>query len=165
MKIRKQMTAVMLAAAAIAAALCACSKNTKVPDAGKASYEEVVSYLKDGGVISDDSNPIDINVTEGYVTDNTGGEFAVTQIADKAYDYNGLYLLWWDAANNSELYQNNFQYIEANGGVIVIGGGAAVMEPAAYKGCYAIAFSEDYAQRDAALELFHAMTTDESQAE
>ncbi len=54
------------------------------PSAKTASYDEVVAYLKEGGVIADENNAIDINVTEGYVTDNTGGEFAVAEVADKA---------------------------------------------------------------------------------
>lgn len=154
-KMRRSLCLVMTAAMAI---LClgACGKD-KVPNAADASYDEVVSYLKDGGVIADENGAIDINTAEGYVTDNTGGDFTVAQVADKAYDYDGLWLFWWDAANESDLYLENFQYIEMNGGVIVIAGGAAVIETSAYGGSYAIAFAEDYAKKDEALKLFNAM--------
>lgn len=139
--------------------LCACGQGkAAAPNAATAAYDDVVAYLKEGGVIADETGAVDINTTEGYVTDNTGGDFAVAEIADKAYDYDGLWLLWWDVANESELYQSNFQYIEMNEGIIVIQGGAATLQAEAYKGAYAIAFAEDYGKKDEALKLFNAMT-------
>ncbi len=132
------------------------NSGPKVPNAETASYDDIVAYLKDGGVITDDKNPADINNAEGYVTDNTGGDFPSAEIADKAWDYDGLYLFWWDLENPGDL-KGNYDSLANNNGVIVIAGGAAVLETAGYNGPFAIAFSEDYAQKDKALELFQAM--------
>lgn len=156
MKKYKQSLPFAAVAAAFLLTICACGGGAKVPNAKTASYDEVIAYLKDGGVIADDSSPADINNAEGYVTDNTGGEFSAAEIADKAFDYDGLYLFWWDLDNPGDL-KENYDSIANNGGVIVISGGAAILETSGQNGPFAIAFSQDYAQKDKALELFSAM--------
>ena len=45
-----------------------------------------------------------------------------------------------------------------NGGAVVYMGGAAVLETAAYNGNFAIAFAEDYAQKDAVIADFQALS-------
>ena len=79
------------------------------------------------------------------------------QVADKAQDFGGLWLFWFDVEGDSELYQSNFQNIAMNGGTIVIAGGAALLQTEAYSGNFAIAFAEGYAQKDAVLADFNAL--------
>lgn len=139
--------------------LAACGGGSAKPvDPSTCTYDEMVAYLTGKGYISKDAQPVDINTTEGYVQDNTGGDFAVCEVADKAEDFGGLWLFWFDAANNSELYQSNFQNIAMNNGTIVIMGGAAILETAAYNGNFAIAFAEGYAQADAVTADFTALS-------
>ena len=45
-----------------------------------------------------------------------------------------------------------------NGGAVVYMGGAAVLETAAYNGSFAIAFAENYAQKDAVTADFQALS-------
>lgn len=71
--------------------------------------------------LSQDSEPIDINETPGYLQDNTGGEFTKAKVADKAYDYEGLWLFWWDQEEKSELYEE-YESMAAYQGTIVLGG-------------------------------------------
>ena len=96
--------------------------------------------------------------TEGYLTDNTGGDIPYGPFADKAQDYDGLWLMWWDAATPSEAYTNCFQNLAMNEGTIVYMGGAAVLETAAYNGSFAIAFGEGYAQKEAVTADFQALS-------
>ena len=39
----------------------------------------------------------------------SGGDIPYGPFADKAQDYDGLWLMWWDAAAPSEAYTNCFQ--------------------------------------------------------
>ncbi len=43
------------------------NSGSKVPNAETASYDDIVAYLKDGGVITDDKNPADINNAEIFL--------------------------------------------------------------------------------------------------
>ena len=58
----------------------------------------------------------------------------------------------------SEAYTNCFQNLAMNGGAVVYMGGAAVLETAAYNGSFAIAFAENYAQKDAVTADFQALS-------
>ena len=75
------------------------------------------------------------------------------EIEDKAYDYEGLWLFWWDPENKTDLYEN-YESMAANQGTIVLAGGAAVLETEAVNGTYAIAFSEDYEKKQDAVKVF-----------
>ncbi len=141
----------------LAASLTACgSKEPDPVNTKTCTYDEMVTYLTAKGYIAKDAKPVDINTGEGYVQDNTGGDFAVCQIADKAEDFNGLWLFWWDTANPTDNYAN-FEYIAMNSGAIVIMGGAAFLETAAYSGSFAIAFAEGYAKADDVVADFNAL--------
>lgn len=118
------------------------------------TYDEMVEYLTSLGFISADCTPVDMNESSDYMTDNTGGEWEDFAIADKAYDYDGLWLMWWDQENQSDLYEV-YTDMAANGNTILKGGGAAVLATAGKNGAFAIAFSEDYAQQDEALDAFY----------
>lgn len=62
-------------------------------------------------------------------------------IADKAYDYNGVWLFWWDIANGSE-YFDYWSGLKTNSGTVVVAGGEYTIPMTTYSGCYAIAFKE-----------------------
>lgn len=150
----------ILLALTLCLSLAACGeKAVEAPDPKTCSYDDMVAYLTSKGFIAEGTTPVDINTTPGYVTDNTGGEMPFSTVADKAEDWGGLWLFWFDGANQSECYTNNFANIAANSGMIVVMGGANILQTAGYNGYFAIAFAEDYAQKDAALEAFTALTS------
>ena len=137
--------------------LAACG-GAKSVDPKTCTYDEMVSYLTDKGFIAKDTAPVDMLNTEGYLTDNTGGSIPFAPFADRAEDHGGLWLMWWDSAAASEAYESCFKNIAMNGGTVVWKGGAAVLPTAACNGNFAIAFAEDYAQKDAVLANFNALT-------
>jgi hypothetical protein len=135
---------------------CGGKKTVAQPNAKTASYEEMVNYLKAKGYIDEKAEPVDINVTKGYLTDNTGGQFTQTQVADKAYDYNGLWLFWWDLDAKTDNYAT-YEGMAANAGTIVLGGGAAILTTEAKNGAFAIAFSDKYADKDKVVDDFSSL--------
>lgn len=146
-----------LPALLLALVLAACG-GAEAVDPATCTFDGMAAYLTEKGYISKDAAPVDMLTTEGYLTDNTGGEFPFAPFADKALDYDGLWLMWWDSATPSEAYTNCFQNLAMNGGTVVYMGGAAVLETAAYNGNFAIAFAEDYAQKDAVIADFQALS-------
>lgn len=147
-----------LLALAFVLGLTACGSSKSV-DPKTCTYDEMVSYLTEKGYIAKDAAPVDMLTTAGYVTDNSGGDFPFVPFADKAQDFDGLWLMWWDSDAPSEAYTSCFQDIGMHGGVIVYMGGAAVLETAAYNGNFAIAFGPDYAKVDAVTTDFKALTS------
>ena len=119
----------------------------------------MVAYLQEEDVIAKDASAVNINETAGYLTDNTGGEIPFAAIADEANDYDGVYLFWWNLEEPSELYEM-YESMQNNAGVIVYMGGAAILETEAQNGAYAIAFSDDYTNKEQALEVFLAIESE-----
>ena len=156
MKNTAKRTLCALLALMLTLSLAACG-GAKTVDPQTCTYDEMVAYLTAKGYIAKDAAPVDMLTTAGYVTDNTGGDMPFVPFADKAQDYDGLWLMWWDSAAPSEAYASCFQNIAMNGGVIVYMGGAAVLPPAACSGNFAVAFAEGYAQKDAVLADFSAL--------
>lgn len=165
MKSLKKVLCLVLVALMLVAVLAACADEDKGDEGSKApdpvntktgTYDEMVAYLTAKGYIAEGTTPVDINVTEGYVTDNTGGDFPFVTIADKANDYGGLWLFWWDLENPTENY-DTYTSMAMNSGFMVFMGGAAVLGTEANSGAFAIAFAEDYAQKDAVLADFNAL--------
>ncbi len=148
----------MLVAVLLLLSFAACGKNAEPVDPKTCTYDEMVAYLTEKGYIASDASPVDILATEGYLTDNTEGSIPYAPVADRAEDYGGLWLFWWDAENCSEAYQECFENIAANGGAIVYEGGAAILQTEAVNGSFAIAFAGDYGKRDAALADFQALS-------
>lgn len=146
MKISFKRPVCFLLALLLVSGLTAC--GAKSVDPGACTFDEMVTYLTEKGYIEKDAAPVD----------NTGGEIPFAPFADQAKDYGGLWLMWWDSATPSEAYTNCFQNIAANSGTVVYGGGAAVLPTEAVNGNFAIAFSEDYAKKDAALADFKALS-------
>lgn len=105
------------------------------------SYDELVTYLTEKGVIDAAASPVDINTTAGYLKKYDGTYDDFVAIADKAYDYNGVWLFWWDIANGSE-YFDYWSGLKTNSGTVVVAGGEYTVPTTIYSGCYAIAFKE-----------------------
>ena len=156
MKNTAKRTLCALLALMLTLSLAACG-GAKTVDPQTCTYDEMVAYLTAKGYIAKDAAPVDMLTTAGYVTDNTGGDMPFVPFADKAQDYDGLWLMWWDSAAPSEAYTSCFQNIAMNGGVIVYMGGAAVLPTAACSGNFAVACAEGYAQKDAVLADFSAL--------
>ena len=143
MRTLKKVLCLSLALLLLAVLFTACGE--KAPDpviTNTCSYEEMVAYLTAKGFIAKDAKPVDINTTEGYVT-------------DKAEDFGGLWLFHWE--KDSEAYNNVFVNAPANGNMLVYMGGACVLQAEAINGLYAVAFAEGYAQKDAVLADFNAL--------
>lgn len=154
----KKVIAILVVAIMSAGLLIGCGgkKTVTPPNAKTSSYEEMVNYLKAKGYIDEKAEPVDINVTKGYLTDNTGGQFTQTQIADKAYDYDGLWLIWWDLNAKTDNYAT-YEDMAANAGTILLGGGAAILTTEAKNGAFAIAFSDKYADKDKVVDDFSSL--------
>lgn len=142
------------------AAGCTPGEEKLEVDASTSPYEDMVDCFVQEDFIPKDCEPIDINETPGYLQDNTGGEFTETKVAYKAYDYEGLWLFWWDQEEKSELYEG-YESMAANQGTIVLGGGAAILETESKNGAYALAFSEDYEKKQDAIHAFEALESKE----
>ena len=151
--------AALMAAALLTVSLTACGGDPTPPNAKTAPYDEMVEWLTQEGYISEETQPIDLNTTKGYITDNTGGSFPTAMLADQAEDYDGLWLFWWDLGNTTEAYEV-YQNMKMNSGVMMIEGGAAVLQTAGQNGAYAIAFASDYPNQDQVLEAFEALPTE-----
>lgn len=106
-------------------------------------YDDVVSYLQGKGVLSSDTDPVNIIETAGYLWD--GSTYAVSTeavaFADKAYDYDGVWLIWWDISNGSQ-YEDVYTSMANNSGSIVVNGGQYSCPTSSYSGFYAIAFKD-----------------------
>lgn len=177
MKLTKRILAILLAALMVLS-MAACGEKKDTPKDGKADiiagiealkdgkaeglntyesgFDDVVKYLTEQGVIDADAVPVDMTQTKGYLTDNTGtGDFEVYPFADKALDYNGVYVMWWDLKEPTEAI-SVYTGISVNQ-MLVVAGGAAVMPVTAWSGCYAIGFREDIdpATVDAGKKVFN----------
>ena len=156
MRTLKKVLCLSLALLLLAVLFTACGEKAPDPvNTNTCTYEEMVAYLTAKGYIAKDAAPVDINTTEGYVTDNTGGEIPYAAMADKAEDFGGLWLFHWE--KDSEAYNNVFVNAPANGNMLVYMGGACVLQAEAINGLYAVAFAEGYAQKDAVLADFNAL--------
>lgn len=151
---KKTWTALLISAVLAMGVLTGCGGKT--PNAGTATMDEMAAYFQEKGYIAKDAAPVNINETPGYLTDNTGGQFTDTVVADEAYDYDGIWLFWWDLENQTDNYET-YESMTANSGTIVLEGGAAVLETSAKNGAFAIAFSEEYKDADKVLKDFQAL--------
>lgn len=105
-------------------------------------YDDMVAYLQTQGVISADAEPVDMNTTAGYLWEYaTGMTTEAIAFADKAYDYGGVYLMWWDIANGSE-YEDYYSSYSFSTGTIAVGGGQYTLPFSSTSGFYAIAFAD-----------------------
>src|SRR5699024_4892973 len=109
----KKIVAAAIVTATVCGMMAGCtSKEEKIEvNAYTSPYEDMVDYFEQEGLISEDCEPVDINETPGYLTDNTNGQFTETKVADKAYDYDGLWLFWWRSEEHTSELQSRFDIV------------------------------------------------------
>lgn len=134
-------------------------QNIEVADfnAYTASFDDMVAYLQAEGVIDADAEGVDMGENPGYVVKYDGTTEDVMTFADKAMDYNGVYVIWFDLEGGE--YTNNYNSMAVNDGIIPIMGGMYTVKTAACNGCFAIGFAEEYdeAQAEAATAALAAV--------
>lgn len=103
-----------------------------------ATYDEMVAYLKEQGVIAADAEPVDMQTTEGYLFSGESLTYdGCRPFADKAYAYGDVMLVWWDMNNGSE-YADIYENMAYNNNTIVIDGGIYVMPTTSVSGYFAL---------------------------
>ena len=85
MKCAAKRTFCALLSLVLVCGLAACG-GAKAVDPKTCTYDEMVDYLTAKGYIPKDATPVDMLTTEGYLTDNTGGEIPFAPFADKAQE-------------------------------------------------------------------------------
>ena len=154
---KKLLCTVLALAMVFALAACGGGSDVEPVDPETCTFDEMVAYLTAKGYITEGAEGVDMLTTAGYLTDNTGGSLPTAPFADRAADYDGLWLMWWDVAGESEAYQGVYVNMAANAGNIVYQGGAATLATSALNGPFAIAFAEGFADADAVLADFEAL--------
>lgn len=112
-------------------------------------YDAMVAYLKEQGVIAEGVEPVDMNTTAGYVKKSDGTYGEVKKIADKAYDYGGVWLIWFDLKNiDPETSMKQYYDRLVAGSVILFGGGAFSIElgDGAINGCFALMYGDNISE-------------------
>ena len=136
-------------------------ENAKAPglNAFESSWEDMVAHLTEKGVISADAAQVDMLATAGYLKKYDGTFEDTYAFADKAIDFGGVYLIWWNLAEPTAAY-DCYSSMQMNGGTIVVMGGMYTVNatPVA-SGSFALAFAEGYdeAAKTAALDVFNAI--------
>lgn len=123
------------------------STNIKVDglNAYNSSFDEVVTFLKSEGVIADDADGIDMNETAGYVRKYDGTMEEVMAFCDKAVDYNGVGIVWFDLLGNTQ-FMENYNAMESNSGTIPIRGGMYTVSTNLVRGSYALVLGESLSE-------------------
>lgn len=86
--------------------------NAASVDLNTCTYEEFIAYLQAKGFIDKNAVPVDMNATAGYLVNELyDDDFNIVgyqsfsdkayAFADKAKDYNGLYVIWYDTAEGA----------------------------------------------------------------
>lgn len=99
------------------------------------SYEDVAAALGLSG------EGVDMLTNPGYVKKYDGTYDEAMAFADKAIDFGGVGLVWFDLVNGSE-YTENYNAMAVNSGVIVIMGGMYTVSTDANNGAFALCFAE-----------------------
>lgn len=125
----------------------------------ESSWDEMVAYLTEKGVISAEAQQVDMLTTEGYLNDNTGGSIPTYAFADKAVDFGGFYLVWWDLVNPSAAHDCYVGMKNNSGNIVIMGGAAVVKFVMESYGSFAIGFSAEYdeAAKNAAIAAMDAV--------
>lgn len=125
----------------------------------ESSWEDMVAHLTTNGVIAADASQVDMLTTPGYLKMYDGTFNDTYAFADKAVDFGGVYLMWWNLAEPTAAYNCYTGMLNNAGTIVVMGGMYTVNAVATASGSYAIAFAEGYdeAAKTAALEVFQAI--------
>lgn len=110
----------------------------------ESSWDEMVAYLTEQGVIAADATQTDMLTTTGYLKKYDGTFEETYAFADKAVDFGGVYLCWWDLVNTSSAYECYAGLAQNSGNIVVSGGMYVVSVKFTQYGSYAISFAEDY---------------------
>lgn len=117
------------------------SIEVATPNTYATSFDDMVKYLAEKKVIADAANGVDINTNGGYLKKYDGTYDDALKVADKAVDYDGVWLFWWDVANGSDT-MSNWANLPTSGNTIVVQGGMYTLPVMAYSGYYALSFKE-----------------------
>lgn len=125
----------------------------------ESSWEDMVAHLTANGVIAADANQVDMLTTPGYLKMYDGTFNDTYAFADKAVDFGGVYLLWWNLVEPTSAYDCYTGMFNNGGTIVVMGGMYTVTAVATPSGSFAIAFAEGYdeAAKTSALEVFQAI--------
>lgn len=125
----------------------------------ESSWEDMVAYLTEKGVIAADATQVDMLTTAGYLKKYDGTYEDVYAFADKAVDFGGVYLMWWNLAEPTAAFDCYTGMLNNSGNIVVMGGMYVVNAVATHSGSYGIAFAEgcDEAAKTAALEVFNGI--------
>lgn len=128
-------------------------------NAYESSWEDMVAHLTTNGVIAADAAQVDMLTTPGYLKMYDGTFNDTYAFADKAVDFGGVYLMWWNLAEPTSAYDCYTGMLNNGGTIVVMGGMYTVNAVATSSGSYAIAFAEGYdeAAKTAALDVFNAI--------
>lgn len=125
----------------------------------ESSWEDMVAHLTANGVIAADAAQVDMLTTPGYLKMYDGTFNDTYAFADKAVDFGGVYLMWWNLAEPTAAFDCYTGMLNNGGTIVVMGGMYTVPAVATASGSYAIAFAEGYdeAAKTAALDVFNAI--------
>lgn len=125
----------------------------------ESSWEDMVAHLTTNGVIAADAAQVDMLTTPGYLKMYDGTFNDTYAFADKAVDFGGVYLMWWNLAEPTSAYDCYTGMLNNGGNIVVMGGMYVVNAVATSSGSYAIAFAEGYDEtaKTTALDVFNAI--------
>lgn len=125
----------------------------------ESSWEDMVAHLTEKGVIAADAAQVDMLTTPGYLKMYDGSFNDTYAFADKAIDFGGVYLIWWNLAEPTSAYDCYTSMLNNGGTIVVMGGMYTVNAAPVASGSYALAFAEGYdeAAKTAALDVFNAI--------
>ncbi len=110
----------------------------------ESSWDDMVAYLTEKGVISAEAEQVDMLTTTGYLKKYDGTFEETYAFADKAVDFGGVYLCWWNLVETTDAYTCYTGMIQNVGNIVVNGGMYVVPVVFANYGSFAIGFAEDY---------------------
>lgn len=113
-------------------------------NAYESSWEDMVAHLTEQGVIASDATQVDMLTTPGYLKMYDGTFNDTYAFADKAVDFGGVYLMWWNLAEPTSAYDCYTGMLNNSGNIVVMGGMYVVNATATPYGSFAIAFAEGY---------------------
>lgn len=125
----------------------------------ESGWEDMVAHLTTNGVIAADAAQIDMLTTPGYLKMYDGTFNDTYAFADKAVDFGGVYLMWWNLAEPTTAYDCYTGMLNNGGYIVVMGGMYSTPFAATASGSFAIAFAEGYDEtaKTAALDVFNAI--------
>lgn len=110
----------------------------------ESGWDDMVAHLTEQGVISADAEQVDMLTTAGYLKKYDGTYEETYAFADKAVDFGGVYLVWWNLVEPTDAYSCYTAMIQNSGSIVVNAGMYFVPVVFTNYGSFAIGFAEDY---------------------